>query len=195
LQFYALRAVLASFIDLCQLLLLFANFWPWGSGWAADKTEMASRSGEADQMATTGLQIASNWRMELGDADRVRRLGEEIDVAIAAAQQWQPIETAPKGTAILIYANGYNVAHYTASGHWFSYGDKAETHILNTWGKPTHWMPLPTPLPNQPRCKIANTPLGTQRRPVQKSDAPQSCQVPLRRAVRRTVRRLGFPKI
>ena len=57
---------------------------------------------------------------------------------------WQLIETAPKDTAILVYAAGCKVAHFnTARDEWIGYGTAPETHILNTYGRPTHWMPLP----------------------------------------------------
>jgi hypothetical protein len=62
---------------------------------------------------------------------------------------WQPIETAPKDTAILIYSSGYNVAHYnTAYERWCTYTDGRGTageRLLNSWDFPTHWMPLPAP--------------------------------------------------
>ena len=52
--------------------------------------------------------------------------------------KWQPIETAPSNTPILVYADGgYFVAVYILDpyphwkGRWFL--------------EPTHWMPLPEP--------------------------------------------------
>jgi hypothetical protein len=58
--------------------------------------------------------------------------------------EWQPIETAPKMVAILVYNNGYMVAHWNeVYGRWIAFGsDTADTLSLNR-NKPTHWMPLP----------------------------------------------------
>ena len=55
--------------------------------------------------------------------------------------EWQPIETAPKDTAILVYHNMFTVAHFnTAFGRWIGYGQNTSEFIN---GDPTHWMPLP----------------------------------------------------
>lgn len=56
-----------------------------------------------------------------------------------------PIETAPKDEAILVYASGWTVAHFnTFYGKWIGYGeDTADTHNMNGFNKPTHWLPLP----------------------------------------------------
>jgi hypothetical protein len=63
--------------------------------------------------------------------------------------QWQPIETAPKMTAVLLYAAGYHIGHFNeTNGKWWTQTDGTGTSgelILNSWGKPTHWMPLPAP--------------------------------------------------
>jgi transcriptional regulator with XRE-family HTH domain len=59
---------------------------------------------------------------------------------------WQPIATAPKDEAVLLYAGGYLVGRFDmAHGTWSGYSVEAETHNLNTWNKPTHWMKLPAP--------------------------------------------------
>jgi hypothetical protein len=60
--------------------------------------------------------------------------------------EWKPIETAPKDTAVLIYRNGYNIAHFnTQAGKWIGYAwDSADTRIMRL-SPPTHWMPLPEP--------------------------------------------------
>jgi hypothetical protein len=59
---------------------------------------------------------------------------------------WQPIETAPKDTAILVYGFGYSVAHFnTRYERWIGFGrDTRDTEALARW-PPTHWQPLPSP--------------------------------------------------
>lgn len=59
---------------------------------------------------------------------------------------WQPIETAPKDTAILVYRNGFQIAHLNSvHKRWIGYGwDTADTINMNI-SAPTHWMALPDP--------------------------------------------------
>lgn len=63
--------------------------------------------------------------------------------------KWQPIETAPKMTAILLWAHRYCVGHFnTRNDKWWIYTDGTGTMeeiIINSHNKPTHWMPLPEP--------------------------------------------------
>lgn len=67
-------------------------------------------------------------------------------LAASSSAGWQPIDTAPKDTAILLYGFGFSVAHFnTAYGKWIAYGyETPDTIMLNTASSaPTHWMPLP----------------------------------------------------
>jgi len=53
--------------------------------------------------------------------------------------EWQPIETAPRGTRVLVYGQG---------GVFVNYVDEVG-QLRNLFGRPkhgaTHWMPLPAP--------------------------------------------------
>ena len=63
--------------------------------------------------------------------DEITRLRAEL-----AARDWQPIETAPKDVAdVLLFCenSGERVV-----GFW-------STRHVPIWGKPSHWMPLPSP--------------------------------------------------
>ena len=67
---------------------------------------------------------------------------------LEAAQEWQPIETAPKdGTSVLI-SNGVSVgeAHYEeyAEGWFWAGGHSTDAVDYKVW-TPTHWRPLPPP--------------------------------------------------
>lgn len=64
---------------------------------------------------------------------------------------WQPIETAPRdGTEVLLFANkehtdGGHIGIYTwieELGQWL---DHAVEYPIDSYGEPTHWMPLPLP--------------------------------------------------
>lgn len=70
---------------------------------------------------------------------------------IVEAGEWQPIETAPKDEAVLVYRNCFIIAHFNSvAGRWIGYGwDSADTlNMLTT--PPTHWRPLPSPPEVQP---------------------------------------------
>jgi hypothetical protein len=81
---------------------------------------------------------------------------------------WQPIETAPKDTAILVYGFGPSVAHFnTAYGRWIGYGSNTpDTISLNEDnGIPILWMPLPE-MPSKDEILAARPPrLPTPARP------------------------------
>ncbi len=56
---------------------------------------------------------------------------------------WQPIETAPKDTAVLVYHAGFSVAHFnTTLSRWIGYDFESSSFRQFP---PTHWMPLPAP--------------------------------------------------
>jgi hypothetical protein len=68
--------------------------------------------------------------------------------ALEAAERvrWQPIENAPKDTAILVYNCGYTVAHFnTAYDRWIAYGRDTPDTIALAQFLPTHFQPLPSP--------------------------------------------------
>jgi len=66
--------------------------------------------------------------------------------------EWQPIETAPKETCVLVFAQGRQyVAEYCdgdADWWWYVTDNKNGPYPLRG-GSPTYWMPLPAP-PVQP---------------------------------------------
>lgn len=75
-----------------------------------------------------------------------------LDEALAAAQQWRPIETAPENESVLIYIP--NCEHYGAgvyrgmlinmgTGRHWSANAVAMGRDLGGDLLPTHWMPLP----------------------------------------------------
>jgi len=55
------------------------------------------------------------------------------------APQWQPIETAPTDTMVLVWADGHDVCAMAdeGSGNWTNY----DFISFQNW--PTHWRPLP----------------------------------------------------
>ena len=65
---------------------------------------------------------------------------------LKAAHEWRGMESAPKGTFVLVIDSEYGdhsgafVARYTEafSGCWLT---SHTPHVV----RPTHWMPLPTP--------------------------------------------------
>lgn len=78
--------------------------------------------------------------------------------------EWMKIETAPKNVDVLVYAHGNQYVALLvddASDPWFEEGS-SESDFNGLWtvtdnkhgpyalrgGKPTHWMPLPSPPSN-----------------------------------------------
>ena len=80
------------------------------------------------------------------------QLTKEMDELLARAaieviRDWQPIETAPKDSEVLILCKqGIRIAHYEPwrAFQWFISLD--QTHSGGMFAtKPTHWMALPEP--------------------------------------------------
>lgn len=92
-----------------------------------------------------GLSVARIYDGYKADDTQWRWLGFKhglMQAAPAHAQQWQPIESAPKdGTYVLCFWNGKNIdplRWLSERAGWQPYGS-ARVGGLN----PTHWMPLP----------------------------------------------------
>lgn len=56
--------------------------------------------------------------------------------------EWQPIETAPIHTNVLVYCHGfqYIAANTDKGGYWVAQSEGGFRLF-----SPTHWMPLPSP--------------------------------------------------
>lgn len=68
--------------------------------------------------------------------------GPEQDLAATPRQQWQPIETAPKGGSILAYQKSTVFIATYAEYHDGNPCWRDEEMFI---AEPTHWMPLPEP--------------------------------------------------
>lgn len=92
--------------------------------------------------------------------DRWRELvATKIDT-FAARSRWQKIKTAPKNTAVLVFAAPFvftakqvNYTWYALIGDEVPGSDDASVllHEVTRWGSPTHWQPFPSP-PEPPSC-------------------------------------------
>jgi hypothetical protein len=77
----------------------------------------------------------------LNHSNELMEVAEGLRAALTQAQRWQPIETAPQDTAVLVYGVMYDVAHFnTALGAWVSCWDHRPMSKLKWW----------QPLPPQP---------------------------------------------
>ena len=66
---------------------------------------------------------------------------------------WQPIETAPRDRAVLVYSLGYHVAHWnTLVERWIGYGWSTPDTKLFAIAPPTHWCELKPPAGAIPPC-------------------------------------------
>ena len=75
---------------------------------------------------------------DLSLSTRYRRLA---DLAERAAEDWQPIATAPEDTDVLVWdaANEFVMMGHHRKQRWYG-----TTGMLRA-AKPTHWRPLPAP--------------------------------------------------
>ena len=83
-------------------------------------------------------------------ADELERLRAEV-----ATRQWRPIETAPKDGTLIMLTRPKAVwvgKYIEVYGSGYVPDEKWHSHLLNhdhmseRYGKPTHWMPLPSPI-------------------------------------------------
>lgn len=82
------------------------------------------------------------------DLDAAQKRIAELE----AAQQWQPIETAPKDRQILLAAQFDHENDWRIKTGWWN-DEIDEWHVLGASWSPTRWMPLPAPpaLTGEPR--------------------------------------------
>ena len=116
----------------------------------------------AQMMADLDSTMSRMWQMEGGidstEEDFVRAAGEALETVemlagvlremapkADAPEGWQPIETAPSWTPMLVYIplpNGSEIDTMIMDGSGiFTDVRFAKWHWIN----PTHWMPLPAP--------------------------------------------------
>lgn len=85
--------------------------------------------------AKTHARFVDGWKLDMRSA---------LMAALGDRKEWQPIETAPKGRAVLIYKPNTNeqyVAAYITGEHGPGWCDQSGCQIF----RPSHWRPLPEP--------------------------------------------------
>jgi hypothetical protein len=87
-------------------------------------------------------ELAAHHSLSTGHADTIESLLDELlpqlEDRLRAAQQWQPIETAPKDGTTFIARQDPADIYMESWDDW--YGSK-EGKRWN--GEPTHWIPMP----------------------------------------------------
>jgi len=106
--------------------------------------------GMATAAANAGQTASPKWRRaEALEREKFRLHIESSIAQLRAAEAesgWRPIAEAPKDTAIMVYVNGFKIAHYNIRlGKWIGYGLETSDTILMSRDPPTHWQPLPAP--------------------------------------------------
>jgi len=119
------------------------------------------------------IEAADVIDKQAAEIDALRKRVQELE----SAQQWRPIESAPKDGAEIILSNGETVAQ----GHWFHtppfireirdmdghYIDQDESDGYDDWidssggmqPDPTHWIPLPQPPIEKGRLDVEGHPV------------------------------------
>ena len=106
---------------------------------AAAAVDVAGLMDAADRYALSQTD-PKHWRAALESALRM---------ALAGREEWQPIETAPKDVAVLLwgkYWNNKDVFQRPLVGQWNPISNPQRWEALGEYRfgiRPTHWMPLP----------------------------------------------------
>lgn len=91
-------------------------------------------------------EISNEYMWEFCDGDdkgtcKVCQLLSTIRAALENAQEWQPIETAPSDTVVLLYSPDRGIANEEK----IECRDFRSTKGGSQHAWATHWMPLPNP--------------------------------------------------
>lgn len=100
------------------------------------------------------LLVGNDWQIDQASPEAVDLIAQALTAAITRANEWRPIETAPKdGTAIWVtdgsraegasFTNDRWVKNTGTTIPWVGSDDYGGLEDL--WDEPTHWQPLPTP--------------------------------------------------
>jgi len=104
------------------------------------KAQEASDRIMAEQCSGAGLSPNRHNELRVAYATRADHFAALH--ALLEGQGWQPIETAPKDTAVLIYNLRWQVGHFnTAENRWLGAERSGDLEQF----PPTHWQPLPAP--------------------------------------------------
>lgn len=110
-----------------------------------------------DEMVEEAWVEFQNAFHEHADTDEGYRAITRRALTAALAKAWEPIESAPRDRAVLVAAyivpsaeaqrNGSQPAWHIDVGRAFGTNLDRWTNVLGE--KPSHWMPLPSPPPQQ----------------------------------------------
>ena len=103
----------------------------------------ARRKGATDTSSVSlGFWAFNEFHAIIGQPLRDWLLSRRASTPSPEGQTWQPIETAPKDTAVLLWLGWrFEIGHFnTALGRWAANWDHRALEV-----PATHWMPLPSP--------------------------------------------------
>jgi hypothetical protein len=115
---------------------------------AADAVDVAGLMAKA-MMLVSALDCACKQKSSEPFAEAVAALESALRMALAGREEWQPIETAPKDVAVLLwgkYWNNKDVFQRPLVGQWNPIRNPQRWEALGEYRfgiRPTHWMPLP----------------------------------------------------
>ena len=103
----------------------------------------ARRKGATDTSSVSlGFWAFNEFHAIIGQPLRDWLLSRRASTPSPEGQTWQPIETAPKDTAVLLWLGWrFEIGHFnTGLGRWVANWDHRALEV-----PATHWMPLPSP--------------------------------------------------
>ena len=137
-----------------------ATLWEAGTDRQIDVREAARILRAAASVGVAGLMAMHDEAVAAAIAVALERKGDRdvpsraalesaLRMALAGREEWQPIETAPKDVAVLLwgkYWNDKDVFQRPLVGQWNPISNPQRWEALGEYRfgiRPTHWMPLP----------------------------------------------------
>ena len=137
-----------------------ATLWEAGTDRQIDVREAARILRAAASVGVAGLMAMHDEAVAAAIAVALERKGDRdvpsraalesaLRMALAGREEWQPIETAPKDVAVLLwgkYWNNKDVFQRPLVGQWNPISNPQRWEALGEYRfgiRPTHWMPLP----------------------------------------------------
>lgn len=107
-------------------------------------------------MSDNDFAAADAYNLWLLGPDKTKRKGEAANharcyLALRKAQEWQPIESAPRDGTEIVVGKYYGEQWHANTAAWMPEGANGPGWITPDCCeviRPTHWMPLPTPPEN-----------------------------------------------
>ena len=99
---------------------------------------------EREEISRLEIRLSGSRKMLKSCSNELIRTETRLD-KLEAAQQWQPIETAPENKNVLVFSAPAGEGHeaFFDKGRWWVMDGRNHLNPTTFITKVTHWMPLP----------------------------------------------------